>query len=183
MKFSPIVDPDHLYFATSSVAGHKWIFLDETLAWIVLNSWRWLRENNRIRLYAFVVMPSHVHFVFQPIPPYDVNQVIAAFSSYTAHELLNIYRQRDDNAALRYFAGQAASTVDRKYRFWDKPYVENIFSPDVLIEKVEYTHNNPMNKGWSLVTDRADYRFSSACFYDRGQEPLIPVDDVRLLLV
>ena len=73
--------------------------------------------------------------------------------------------------------------IEAQYSPRDKPYVENIFSPGVLIKKVEYTHNNPMNKGWNLVSDRADYRFSSACFYDRGQEPLIPVDDVRLLLV
>jgi hypothetical protein len=48
---------------------------------------------------------------------------------------------------------------------------------------VEYTHNNPIHRSWNLVADRADYRYSSACFYDRGQEPIIPVDDVRPWLV
>ena len=39
--------------------------------------------------------------------------------------------------------------------------------------------NNPVAKKWQLATDRAAYEFSSARFYDLGEEPIVPVDDVR----
>lgn len=182
MKFSPVIDPTHLYFATASIAGHRRIFTDKALAWIVLDSWRWLREHQRFLLYAFVVMPNHVHFVFQPIAPFDVHKVVASFTSFTAHQLLKAFERRGDRDHLAYFALQGADLRDRKHRIWNDPYVENIYSPAILIQKVEYIHNNPLNKGWHLVEERADYWASSACFYDRCIAPVIPVDDVRLLL-
>jgi REP element-mobilizing transposase RayT len=182
MKFSPVIDPSHLYFATVAIAGHRSIFTDKALARIVLDSWRWLWEHQRLLLYAFVVMPNHVHFIFRPLAPFDVHQVVAAFSSFTAHQLLKTYQQREDHVSLDYFAQQARGHRDRQHRFWDEPYVENVFSPAILIEKVEYIHNNPLNKGWCLAQDRADYWASSACYYDRSVASAIQVDDVRLLL-
>jgi hypothetical protein len=53
MKFSPIVDPTHLYFATAAIAGHRSIFTAKSLTWIVLDSWRWLRDHRRFLLYAY----------------------------------------------------------------------------------------------------------------------------------
>ncbi len=182
MKFSPANDPTHLYFTTVAIAGHRRIFTDKALAWIVLDSWRWLRDHQRLLLYAFVVMPNHVHFIFQPLTPFNVHQVMTAFTSFTAHQLLRSYKQRGDHGSLSYFAQQAKGHRDREHRFWDEPHAENVFSPDILIQKVEYVHNNPLNKGWHLAEDRADYWASSACFYDRGITPVIGVDDVRLLL-
>ncbi|MBE2236092.1 MAG: transposase [Anaerolinea sp.] len=182
MKFAPVLDPTHLYFATATIAGHRRIFTDKALAWIVLDSWRWLRDHQRLLLHAFVVMPNHVHFIFQPVSPFDVHQVVTAFSSFTAHQLLKTFEQREDRELLEYFVQQAHGHRDRKHRFWDDPYVENVYSPAILVQKVEYIHNNPLNKGWFLAEDRADYWASSACFYDRGATPAIPVDDVRLVL-
>jgi hypothetical protein len=36
-----------------------------------------------------------------------------------------------------------------------------------------------VTKRWRLVEDRADYAYSSACFYDKGIMPIVEVDDVR----
>jgi len=48
-----------------------------------------------------------------------------------------------------------------------------------LWEKLEYIHNNPVAKELRLVDDRADYQFSSACYYDRGIKPILAIDDDR----
>jgi len=59
---------------------------------------------------------------------------------------------------------------------------KNIYSEAFLFQKMEYIHNNPVDKDWRLVTDRADYLYSSACFYDRGERPIIEVDDIAGVL-
>ena len=56
---------------------------------------------------------------------------------------------------------------------------ENIHSPAFLRQKLEYIHNTPLAKHWHLADVRADYRYSSACFYDRDAKPVVEVDDVR----
>ena len=43
--------------------------------------------------------------------------------------------------------------------------------------------NNPIAKKWRLATDRAEFTYSSAKFYDRGELPIVPVEDVREWLV
>jgi hypothetical protein len=35
----------------------------------------------------------------------------------------------------------------------------------------------------TVVDNRADYRYSSACFYDRAEPPVVEVDDARVWLV
>jgi hypothetical protein len=68
---------------------------------------------------------------------------------------------------------------DRCHFIWQDTLVKNIFSLEALHQVLEYIHSNPCNKKWSLVKDRDDYRYSSACFYDKEIEPIIEVDDVR----
>jgi hypothetical protein len=44
---------------------------------------------------------------------------------------------------------------------------------------MEYIHSNPVSKDWKLVDDRAQYKYSSACFYDMGITPIIPITDIN----
>jgi len=67
------------------------------------------------------------------------------------------------------------------HKIWQDIQAKNIYSLGVLEQKIKYTHSNPCNKKWSLVKDGADYKYSSACFYDKGIKPIIEVDDVRKL--
>jgi hypothetical protein len=53
----------------------------------------------------------------------------------------------------------------------------------ILSEKTEYIHSNPASKNWRLVKNRADYKYSSACFYDNGKVPIIPITDVNKWLM
>lgn len=45
-------------------------------------------------------------------------------------------------------------------------------------QKIEYIHNNPVNKGWKLVKNRTNYKYSSVCFYDKRQKPIIEINDI-----
>ena len=48
---------------------------------------------------------------------------------------------------------------------------------------MEYIHNNPVSKDWKLVADRAEYKYSSACFYDKGVMPITPIADINEWLI
>ena len=80
---------------------------------------------------------------------------------------------------LTFFAQRQDHDVSKKHQIWLPIEAKNVFSEEFLRQKVEYVHNNPVAKHWRLVGDRADYPYSSACFYDRGEPPIIDVDDIR----
>jgi putative transposase len=65
------------------------------------------------------------------------------------------------------------------YRIWQDIQAKNVFPTKYLNQKIEYIHNNPVDKDWKLVDDRAGYQYSSACFYDREISPIIEIDDIR----
>jgi len=84
---------------------------------------------------------------------------------------------------LDYFEQQAKCIKKQRHKVWETGFWDkNIFSEGFLREKMEYIHNNPINKNWHLVEERAEYPFSSAQFYDKGEETIIAIDDVRELL-
>ena len=180
MPSKPLHHPDHLYFVTATLAGWKALFVHSEYSEIPLQSLDWLRRNGRHRLYAFVIMPTHVHFINKPVKPFTISHLIQQFGSFTAHELLKRLRTRGEGDLLAFFQSQQAEP-GKQHAFWQTIQAKNVETPEFLWEKVEYVHNNPVAKKWALAEERADYRLSSACYYDRGVMPVIEVDDVRSL--
>jgi REP element-mobilizing transposase RayT len=177
MTFNSIHIPGHLYFVTATTCGWKKIFARPAYAKIVLDSLAWLRLEQRLLLYAYVLMPSHLHAVLKPVDR-TIPELINNLASFTAHRILDRLRVDHENELLAFFHAQRRDKR-HEHSIWQDVQAKNVFSRDFLIQKVEYIHQNPIDKEWKLVEDRADYAYSSACFYDRGVTPIIEVDDVR----
>lgn len=182
MTFKPHHDPSHLYFVTATILDWRQIFVEPAYAHIILNSLDWHRRNGRWSLYAYVVMPNHVHAIQKPVEKRTISQVIQSFGSYTAHTLLQQMGKDGRDDLLAFFARRQDHDEQKAHQVWQPIQPKNVFSTAFLIEKLEYVHNNPIAKHWHLVADRADYGYSSACFYDRGETPIVEVDDVRVWL-
>jgi putative transposase len=88
MTFDSWHVPDHLYFVTASICGWKHLFAETTYAEIVLDSLTWLRKEKRMELYAFVLMPSHLHAIFHPNNK-TIGDLLQNFASFTAHAILH----------------------------------------------------------------------------------------------
>jgi len=178
MTFKLYDDPTHLYFATATVLGWKRLFAQPTYAEIVLGSLEYHRRHARWLLFAFVIMPNHAHFVIQPCADYTISEVVQSFGSFTAHAILHRLREEGRAELLEFFAERADSDAGKRHQIWMPIEAKNVFSAEFLRQKVEYIHNNPVQDHWRLVEARADYAYSSACFYDRGEKPMIEVDDL-----
>jgi REP element-mobilizing transposase RayT len=179
MTFKPHHDPTHLYFVTTTIMGWKCIFREPSYAKIVLDSLAWHRENGRWSLFAFVVMPNHVHFISRPLGEQTISTALQSFGSYTAHVILEQLREDGRAGLLEFFAQRHDRDASKEHQVWLPIEAKNVYSIGFLRQKVEYIHNNPVNKHWHLADDRADYSYSSACFYDRGAPSVIGVDDIR----
>ena len=96
----------------------------------------------------------------------------------------NLLKQlRKNKQLLEFFRICAAEKKDRKHQIWQEALAKNVFSEKFLFEKMEYIHSNAVYKRWRLVENRPDYPYSSSCYYDRGEEPIIPIDDIRKYLI
>lgn len=103
-------------------------------------------DSQRYRLLAWVVMPNHVHALFQPANGWTVAEIVASWKRYTAHKIYEYCRETG--------ARQRSSIWHREY--WDR-YIrdERHFQ-----QTVAYIHLNPVRAG--LVAKSERWRWSSA---------------------
>jgi len=180
MTFDSKHIPDHLYFITASIVGWKPLFSESGFAEIVLNSLAWLRQEKRISLYAFVLMSTHLHAILLPSDR-PIGELLQNFGSFTAHKILEKLREENQIDLLNYFhAHRRDSSIE--HSIWQDIQAKNIYIEKFLLQKMEYIHQNPVANELKLAQDRAAYRYSSACFYDEGRQPVIEIDDIRDLL-
>ena len=70
---------------------------------------------------------------------------------------------------------------DRVYRVWQRDSLAiEIFNNEMLEQKLEYIHNNPINKKWNLVNERDEYTFSSSKYYYQSiNDNMLQLTDYR----
>ncbi len=60
---------------------------------------------------------------------------------------------------------------DRTYQIWQRnPLATELYSRKVVEEKLDYIHNNPVQGKWMLAKSPLEYPFSSARFYEYGED-------------
>ena len=60
---------------------------------------------------------------------------------------------------------------DRNHTFWQRdPLAISITRRTMVGEKPDCMHYNPLQPHWQLCDDPLDYRFSSARFYETGED-------------
>ena len=176
MTFPSVDEPDHLYFMTATIVGWRSLFIEPIYSKLILDSLTWLRSNARMLLFAFVIMPNHVHTIVKPVN-LMIGELTQIFGSFTAHAILKQLRLEGRSKLLSYFHNHRRDKR-HNYSIWQDIQAENIYSEWFLHQKFEYLHNNPLHHKRYSDIERADYPLSSACYYDRGEDPVIQIDDI-----
>ena len=99
------------------------------------------------------------------------------FADFTAAGMASVLRRRKRGPLMHYLHGKSDGRPGAPV--WGELRLQKISSRENLIELLEYMHNKPLASRWRLAARRGDYQYSSACFYDGGREPIIPVADAR----
>ncbi len=177
------VDPAHLYFVTTSAVRRAHIFQRDLVKRILVDSLNTGRILGQYELFAFVVMPNHIHFIVRGLNSYTPGDIVRELKKATANLILRQYKVEENQAALAFCESAVKPGQRQQYAIWEDEYqAKNVFSPDFLRQKLDYIHNNPVQPHWHLAERPEDYPWSSARFYLMGQPTLIPLSDARELL-
>ncbi|WP_341326226.1 transposase [Methylotuvimicrobium sp. KM2] len=165
-----IVDPKLPHFVTCTVLHWIPVFTRPATVDIVLESLRFLMQDG-LKVYAFVILENHLHLVVQSE---DMERDISRFKSYTAKHLIRYLSENNVTQILEQLAFyKKAHKGDRAYQFWQEGcHPEWIQNEQIMRQKVEYIHNNPVQRGYVDLPEH--WRYSSARNY-AGQAGLIEV--------
>ena len=126
----------------------------------------------QVSIYAFVVMPNHMHFIWQLHDGIIREDFQRDFLKFTARSILNFMRMNDDPL----LTGLKVKAPDRKFQVWERNSLSiDIYSEKVLVQKLNYIHANPVHPKWKLADLPENYQYSSAQFYETG------VDEFNIL--
>jgi len=126
-----------IYFITTRIK-HEGRFLTEHESEIVVHTILDSLARKEITLYAYVIMPNHMHILIKPI--------ICGISK-----------------AVQLIKGRSLRQINEG-NFWQKGFFDfGIFTEEKFREKFNYIHFNPVE--WGLVKEAEDYKYSSAMAY------------------
>lgn len=152
-----------IYFYTVAIVDWVHLLKPDRFKQIVLDSLVWLVDKKKIKVYVFVIMPNHIHIIWENIAMNGKEMPYVSFMKFTGHQFLDELR-KTDNPLLHKFE---VDTNDRNFQFWQKDDMAKIMlSRQVLEQKLDYMHLNPLQAHWNLVTDPNDYYYSSCSFYE-----------------
>ncbi|WP_051459794.1 hypothetical protein [Methylomicrobium lacus] len=91
-------------------------------------------------------MENHLYLIAQSP---DLPAEISSFKSWTAKRLLEVLQKQRAERILKQLAFyKKAHKQDRDYQVWEEgSHPEQIQNPAMMLQKIEYIHQNPVKRG------------------------------------
>ena len=159
----PPIITEYPQFFTATNLEWKRLLKPDKYKDIIISSIRFLVKHRRVRIFAFVIMESHIHLIWQMLPDNDPEAVQRDFLKYTAQRIKKDLGKFHPEV-LAHFKVDAK---DREYQFWERNALSTeLRNHAVFIQKLEYIHWNPVKAGLCKLPE--EYKYSSALFYETG---------------
>ncbi|HZY35056.1 MAG TPA: transposase [Mucilaginibacter sp.] len=155
---------DVIYFYTVAILNWEHLLKTEKFKQIVLNSLIHLVEKEKLIVYGFVIMPNHLHIIWENKAMNGRELPTESFMKFTGHAFLHELKRTNDPLLEQF----KVDRYSRKHQFWQRNGLPIImFDRKILEQKLDYIHFNPLQSHWNLVTDPNDYYYSSCSFYEQ----------------
>ena len=157
------IDQGEIYFWTATI--HNWLHLLEKDQYkdVIIDSLQWLSDEGKVDVFAFVVMPNHIHLIWRTNEPNGKESPQGSFLKYTAHTFKKMLRQEGYQRLIPY----KIDSENKAYEFWQRDSLAiPLFTREVALQKLNYIQNNPLKPHWDLVKTPCDYKYSSARYYE-----------------
>jgi len=118
-------------------------------------------------LWAYVIMPEHVHLVLLPRDSAPMAAILKSIKQSVARRAIHWLKANAPEFLVRLEEHKNGRMV---YRFWQRGggYDRNLRSAADIHEKIVYTHENPVRRG--LVADAVLWKWSSAAAWESGSD-------------
>jgi REP element-mobilizing transposase RayT len=129
-----------------------------------------------MEIHAWCIMTNHVHLIFRSIKEQNPALLLGDFKRFTSRSITKAIQDNPQESRkeflLDFFKNEAhKSSNTTNNQFWrhDNKPIE-LWSNEVIQQKIDYIHNNPVKEG--IVFRPEYYKYSSASDYS-GSKGLI----------
>jgi REP element-mobilizing transposase RayT len=167
-----IYEPTHPHFLTCTILHWLPLFTNQESVQIIIDSLTHLQKSDNMTIFSYVILENHLHLVANSD---DISKTMQKFKSYTAYELLKLLQKKNAQTLLKQFAfHKKAHKTHTTYQIWEEGFHPKLIqSEKMMMEKINYIHNNPVKRGY--VDETIHWRYSSARDYN-GTVGLLEVE-------
>jgi putative transposase len=164
------------HFVTSTIVAWLPVFTTAARCDILIESLEYCRAHKGLKVHAWVILDNHFHAI---LAAPDLSQVLADFKRHTAQQILALLKmERCDWLLNQFHYFRAAHKLESTHQIWQEgSHPQAIVSDEIMLQKLEYLHNNPVKRG--LVGAPEHWRYSSAHESCPGVTPLLRCDAWR----
>ena len=132
------------------------------------------RRSARFDLWAYVIMPEHVHLVVLPHEGARISDILHRIKRPMTTKVLN-WVTNNSRSFLSRMRQRHPGRRDT-HHFWQAGggYDRNLWSAQEIYEKILYVHDNPVRR--ELVPSATEWPWSSARAWQTGQEARMGLD-------
>ncbi|MCE9553702.1 MAG: transposase [Planctomycetes bacterium] len=160
-------EPGHAHSLTfSCFQQQQFLSRDRTRQWLVEAIDR-ARKKHQFHLWAYVIMPEHVHLLLWPTRPmYTISSILSSLKMPVTKKALLYVRQSAPSFLPKMEDRQPNGDVH--YRFWQRGggYDRNIIEPTTIWAEMDYIHANPVRR--KLCDRSIEWPWSSAAWCYSG---------------
>jgi putative transposase len=165
-----------IYFWTATINNWQHLLKEDQFKDIIIQSLDNLSERRLIDVFAFTIMPNHIHLIWRINALNGKETAQGSFLKFTAHEFKKLLKAHPET--LEKFV---VTAPNKKYEFWQRDSLAiHLYSRKVMLQKLNYIHLNPLSGRWHLVSDPSDYYYSSARYYEINENAFAFLKDVRM---
>ena len=163
------------HFLTYSCAGRMPLLTrDRTRHWVV-EALAATRRELDVALWAYVIMPEHVHVLLYPRGgDREMRRILAALKRPVSDAARAFLEGSGNDEWLERLSVEYPSR--RVFRFWQAGggFDRNVLSEKTVPAVIDYIHANPIRRG--LVARASDWEWSSARFWEGCDDVLLRMD-------
>jgi putative transposase len=168
-------DPGHGHELTFSCFRRQPFLLgDLSRNWFV-DAVKLARTRHSFHLWAYVIMPEHVHLLIWPTTiQYSISKILSTMKLSVTRNALHHVKKNAPHFLKRMEDRQPNGDVH--YRYWQRGggYDRNSTEPNTIWSQIEYIHANPVRRG--LCEYAEDWNWSSAGIYAGLREEPLSID-------
>lgn len=161
------MDIGEIFFWTATINKWQRLLMDDKYKEVIISSLQYLSDEGKMDVFAFIIMPNHVHFIWRANEMNGKESPQGSFLKYTAHQFKKMLKQEGAEKLDVY----KSDAVNKSYEFWRRDSLAvQLYSKKVAVQKLNYIHNNPLAEHWQLVKDPCEYEYSSAKYYETNEK-------------
>jgi REP element-mobilizing transposase RayT len=166
-----------IYFWTATINNWQRLLKTDRYKQVIIDSLEYLSSRGKIDVFAFVIMPNHIHLIWRINETNGKETTQGSFLKVTAHQFKKMLINEGGNVIEDY----AVEAHNKKYEFWQRDSLAiPLYTKKVAYQKMDYLHYNPVADQWQLAKDPCDYNYSTARFYELGVKDFDFIKDLRM---